>query len=175
VGQVPQELNQSLGYIIPVIDVYARRPGNIIDNFWYWFFQGGALFGAAFIFVWQRRLEARDPSRVRKSGAQRALGKKMTEVREQIASSAVDKAAAELERALRSFIADRHDCSPDGLTGNEIIFLLGDDGMPEEKASRFVEIIHQCANVRYAPGNIMADEIGKWADEVVNDLVGGMK
>ena len=66
---------------------------------------------------------------------------------------------AEIYTALISYVADKLNISPHGLTSEKVSQLLSDRGAGEELIGQFVEIMGKCDFARYAPSSITDQDI----------------
>lgn len=165
----PAQIEQGIHYIKPVIDVTLSKPSPLIESPFFWVPQIGALAAAAASLLAARRRERMDPAESRRARAEAAFDKKLAKF-----ADGADGALA-LERAIREYVADRHNASPEGLTAEEILKLLKKDGLAEEPARRVTQIVGLCAAARYAPAGAEAGKFGEWAAEAASLLKGGAK
>jgi hypothetical protein len=111
-----------------------------------------------------------DPAFERRKNSWAALELRLKRLNQASTSKPREEAAAELERALREFIADWFNLKADGLTAPEISFRLAAEGVPKERIRRIEDIMEECAQARYAPGSEGAADFEERAKEAQSIL-----
>jgi hypothetical protein len=82
---------------------------------------------------------------------------------------------AEIQSALLSYIADKLNISPHGLTFDRIEELLEDKGAEADLLDRMVRLMEKADFARFAPGSISSDDISEsleQAEEIMIQLEG---
>ena len=79
---------------------------------------------------------------------------------------------AELNSALVSYIADKLNISPHGLTTDKVRELLSERGASEELIADIINIIQKCDYARYAPSTIEQEDIDESLKTVGEVMVG---
>ncbi len=125
-------------------------------------------------FSYDRRRARLDPASRRRGGAWRRFERRLKQLRRQAETGDAVGGAAGLEQAMRGFIGDRFNLSPDGLTDREIERLLVGHQMAPERAARVAELLGYCAAVRYAPAG-GAPEVAAWSREAETLLREGIQ
>ncbi|MCL5270590.1 MAG: BatD family protein [bacterium] len=163
---------RDLNYLLPIARLDTDRPpGLIFHSILFWNGQLFALALLALVIQRDRRRNRLDPARVRRAGAWRALKKRLAACAQKRRKGAGrEELAADLEHAVRAFIADRFDVSPEGLTRPEIEQLLHSCAMPAERIARLCELLEACAAIRYAPAGATAGDIDLWSQEIAGLL-----
>lgn len=145
------EIRRRLHFAKEIIGLQKRAPEPLIENPFFWVLHAAVLALAGFTFIRARRRERADPAVTRRSRAWSVLERKLRQASNLTTLGKAEPAAMALERALREFIADWRNISPEGLTTGEIAKLLGEQGVPEDRAKRLLEILDHCSSVQYAP------------------------
>ncbi|MBD3402504.1 hypothetical protein GF420_06390 [candidate division GN15 bacterium] len=86
----------------------------------------------------------------------------------------VDRTAdfyAELHRAVTSYLADKLNMSPHGLTGERIASLLTERGADGDLVNETTEFLEQCDFARFAPATIGKDDIDQALDRAEKLIV----
>ncbi|MBI3736692.1 BatD family protein, partial [Candidatus Sumerlaeota bacterium] len=147
----PRDTGPALRYIAPSIDCSLTRPLPLLESPVFWASQLGMIGLAGWSAVRARKRGRIDPAQVRRNKARPTLIRKLDQIRNEVGSGDITGGAAALDRALRAYIADLRNISPEGLTLEEIPALLREEAFDEEQATRLIRIISLCANVNYAP------------------------
>lgn len=159
------ELMQHLRFAKPIYAIEREAPKPLIENPLFWLVQLAVAGAALGLMRRARRLERADPAELRRGGAFDELDRKIRKVRELAGKGEMEPAASALERALREFIGDWFNLSPDGLTIDEIARLLHEQGLAPDRADEFRRIIETCATIRYAPVRPTSASFDQWTNQ----------
>jgi hypothetical protein len=91
--------------------------------------------------------------------ASREAQKRLAKAKRLASVSTAGDFYAESSLALLSYIADRLNISPHGLTSDRISTLLADRGADDQLATDFIDFLQKCDFARYAPAAITQEEI----------------
>lgn len=147
-----------LNYIQGLSRIEMRRQRPLLESPWLWALH---LLGVGLLaggWRYDRYRSRLDPARIRRSRAWVEFERRTHAVDRKIAHGAPPaEAAAELEQAARSCIADRFNLSPDGLTRREIQRHLHSAAtLPSDRIERLCDLLDECAALRYAPAGAVS-------------------
>jgi hypothetical protein len=115
------------------------------------------------LIVWQRRkrrIEG-DVGLARSRAASRMAKKKLSHAR---SLARVDQAEAfftEVSQALTTYLADKLNISPHGLTEERIATLLRESGADDELIDNALDLLERCNFARFAPSSVTEDDISQ--------------
>ena len=108
----------------------------------------------------------------RSRGAAKVAKKRLGRARSLAGTENVGDFYAEIYQALTSYIADKLNISPHGLTTESIQQLLRDNGADEQLIADTVAIIGSCEFARFAPAQISRQDIDRALTEAERIMIG---
>lgn len=125
------------------------------------------------VMVYRRRRDrlAGDKGLARSRAAVRAAQKRLARARSLAESGQVEECYAEVTSAVISFIADKLNISPHGLTVDRIAQLLSDKGADEQLVNDIVGLMREADFARYAPGESAGDDLGRSVEQAQQLMV----
>jgi hypothetical protein len=111
----------------------------------------------------RRRREklATDTGLARSRGANRVARKHLARARSLTSPGKAVEFYAEIYRAVTSYIADKLNISPHGLTTTRIAELLAEWGADQQTIDQTNDLLNTCDFARFAPASVTDDDIGK--------------
>ncbi|UCE23151.1 MAG: protein BatD [Candidatus Zixiibacteriota bacterium] len=119
----------------------------------------------------RREKLARDVGYARSRGASRIARKRLAKARSMAETETAGEFYAEVYSALVSFIADRMNISPHGLTGDRIKQLLMGTSVDDTFIEQSMALMQKCDFARYAPSSISQDDIDSALSEAEEVMV----
>ncbi|HEQ60863.1 MAG TPA: protein BatD [Firmicutes bacterium] len=109
----------------------------------------------------RRRREklAADTGLARSRGATRVARKHLARARSLISPGKAVEFYAEIYRAVTSYIADKLNISPHGLTTTRIAELLAERGADQQTINQTNDLLNKCDFARFAPASVTDDDI----------------
>ncbi|TFG89640.1 MAG: hypothetical protein E4H15_08995 [Syntrophobacterales bacterium] len=95
----------------------------------------------------------------RSRAASKAARKRLAKAKSMACIETVGEFYAEIYTALISYVADKLNISPHGLTSDKVSQLLSEKGAGEELIGQFVSLMQKCDFARYAPSALTQEDI----------------
>ena len=117
----------------------------------------------AALVVWRRRRDRLlgDVGLARARGASRMARKRLAKARSLANPAHTEAFHAEIYQSLTSYLADKLDISPHGLTSESIVQILTERGAAQDMIDSMLEIVRACDFARFAPSSIDEEAIAK--------------
>lgn len=154
-----------LRYIKPLVDVSLRPSPLIMERPLYWLVQLTMIGLAGWAYLRSRRMGRMDPIALRRLHAHEGLQRGMLTCGQCVTAGRIEDGALALERALREFVGDLQNCSPEGLTGEEVAERLSREGLDPQSGEKIRRALDFCSSIRYAPVGSAATDLKKLMDE----------
>lgn len=154
-----------LRYIKPLVDVSLRPEAPLTENLFYWLAQLAAIGLAGWAYLRSRRIGRLDPVALRRLHASSELDRKLNACGAFMKSGKIEEAALAMDRAIREFVGDLQNCSPDGLTGEEIYERLKREGIDADEGTKIRRALDFCSSIRYAPVASASSDLKRMMDE----------
>ncbi|MFH1686782.1 MAG: BatD family protein [bacterium] len=127
----------------------------------------------AALVVWRRRRDrlTADRGLARARGASRMARKRLAKARSLASPAHTEAFHAEVYRALTSYLADKLNISPHGLTSDAISRILAERGAAQDLIDSVLDIVKACDFARFAPSSIGDEAIKKVLAEAEQVMV----
>jgi hypothetical protein len=111
--------------------------------------------------LWRRHRErlSSNSGLVRSRAASKVARGRLQKARSLAALETVSEFHAEIYRALTSYVADKLNISPHGLTSDRVAELLRERGAGEDLVAQTIEVMRRCDFARFAPATISQADI----------------
>ena len=129
------------------------------------------LAGLVLVRVRRERLAA-DAALARSRGASRQARKRLGKARGMASTENTEAFFAEIAHAVTSFIADKYNVSPHGLTSDRLRELLQSHGVETTMVDRVCDLLQRADFARFAPASVTADDIERALQDAEQVIVG---
>jgi hypothetical protein len=127
---------------------------------------------AGMVFVRRRRERlAGDIGYARARAASKMAKRRLAKARSIAQTDTAGEFFAEVYLALISYVADKLNISPHGLTSDKIRQLMGDNSVDDTEVTHLLELMQKCDYARYAPSSISEDDIAEALDKAEKIIV----
>lgn len=123
----------------------------------------------------RREKLASDIGYARSRSAKKMAKKRLGAAQKLVGANKPAEFYAEIRQALFSYVADKRNISPYGLTGDRLLEIMQEAGTPGEVLDRVRDILRRADFAQYAPAQVLSDEIAdslQQAEEVLIMLEG---
>ena len=159
-------IHENIGTIKPVGDVIIARPLYLIING----FPVAVLVGLIAFRLRREKLSS-DVGYARSRAASKLARKRLAKARSLAGNNSTGEFYAEISRTVTSYVADKLNISPYGLTGDKISELLRQRGAGDDLVGETVDILRKCDYARFAPSEVTDKELHESLEEAQGVMV----
>ena len=159
-------INENIGRVRPIGDTIVTHPLYLLING----LPVAVLIGLVAVRLRKEKLSS-DVGYARSRAASKLARKRLAKARSLAGNNSSGEFYSEISRAVTSYVADKLNISPYGLTGDKISELLRQRGASDDLVGETVDILRKCDYARFAPSSVTDKDLRDSLEEAQDVMV----